>query len=126
MVERTANPETAPERSRSGTVSIVSASLAALASLISMVACCLPVLSFALAAGFAGLGSVLSAARPYLMAASVILIVFGFYQATRAKKCRRRPSVAASILLWLSALIVAVSIFFPQWMANIVANLTAR
>jgi cytochrome bd-type quinol oxidase subunit 2 len=126
MVEQIATPETAPARSGTATVSIVSSSLAAVASLIAMAACCVPVLSFVLAAGFAGLGTALSAARPYLMAASVILIAYGFYQAARARKCRRRPSVAASILLWLSALIVAGSIFFPQLMANIVANLAAR
>lgn len=124
MAERSANLESVSGRSRSGTASIVSASLAALASLLATVACCIPVLPLALAAGFAGMGTFLSAARPYFMAASVILVAFGFYQAARAKKCRRR-SVAASVLLWFSALMVAASIFFPQWVANILANLTA-
>jgi hypothetical protein len=114
------------ERSRPGTAGIVSASLAALASIIATSACCVPILSVALAAGFAGLGTFLSDARPYLLAASVLFIGFGLYQAARAKKCRRRPSVAASLLLWLSALLVALSIFFPQVMASVMANLTAR
>lgn len=126
MVERGTKPEYRSERSRSGSARIVSASLAALATLAASVACCVPILSLALAAGFAGLGTFLSAARPYLLAASVLFIAYGFYQAARAKKCRRRPAAAASILLWLSALFVAVSIFFPQLMANLVANLTFR
>jgi hypothetical protein len=126
MAEPRGKPGSPSERSRSETARIVSGSLAALASLIAATACCLPILSLALAAGFAGLGTFLSDARPYFLAASVLLIGYGFYQAARAKKCRRRPSAAASILLWLSALLVAVSIFFPQSIASIVANLTAR
>lgn len=126
MVDGNAQPESPPEQSRSGTASVVSAALAALVSLIATAACCMPILSIALAAGFASLGAVLSAARPYLLAASVLFIAYGFYQAARAKKCRRRPSVAASVLLWLSALLVAVSIFLPQLMANVVANLSVR
>lgn len=126
MSERSTKPETAFEPSRSGTASVISISLAALTSLLATAACCIPMLSFVLAAGFAGLGDVFAAIRPYLLAASVILIAYGFLQAARARKCRRRASVAASIFLWVSAGIVAVSIFFPQLMANIVANLTAR
>lgn len=125
MSESSTKTKTTFEQSRSGNASVVSASLAALTSLLATTACCIPVLSLAFAAGFAGLGAILWAIRPYLLAASVILIVYGFFQAARARKCRRRPSVAASILLWVSAGIVAVSIFFPQLMANIVASLTA-
>lgn len=88
--------------------------------------CCLPVLPLVMAASFAGASAFLSAARPFLLAASILLIAYGFYQARRARKCRREPSVVSSILLWVSAVFVAVSIFFPQVAANVAADLLTR
>jgi hypothetical protein len=79
-------------------------------------------LPFLAAAGFAGGSAFLSAVRPYLLGISILLIVYGFYQARHAKKCRR-PRVLSTILLWISALIVAFSIFLPQVIANATANL---
>lgn len=102
------------------------ASLAAVGSVLAASSCCLPILPFIMAAGLAGGSAFLSAARPYLLAASVLFIAYGFYQARRAKKCQRRPSAIASALLWVSAVFVAVSIFFPQAMANAAAGLLAR
>lgn len=98
-------------------------SLAAVGGVLAASSCCLPLFPFMMAAGLAGSSAFLSAARPYLMAASVVFIAGGFYQARRAKKCLRRTSVISSILLWASALFVFVSIFFPQVMANAAANL---
>lgn len=102
------------------------ASFAAIGSVVAASSCCWPILPFVAAAGFAGSSALLSAARPYLMGASVLLIAYGFYQARRVKKCGRRPSVIASILLWISAAFVVVAIFFPQLMANAAASLLAR
>lgn len=102
------------------------AGIAAIGSVLAASSCCLPVLPFVAAAGFAGGSAFLAAARPYLLAASVLFIAFGFYQASRAKKCRRRPSIISSLLLWVSALFVVVSILFPQLMANVAANLLTR
>jgi hypothetical protein len=79
-----------------------------------------------MAAGLAGGSAFLSAARPYLLAASVLLIAFGFYEARRAKKCHRRPGIISSVLLWVSAGFVFLSIFFPPAMANTAASLLAR
>jgi hypothetical protein len=79
-----------------------------------------------MAAGLAGGSTFLFAARPYLLAASVLLIAFGFYQARRGKKCQRRPGFISSVLLWVSAGFVFLSIFFPQAMANAAASLLAR
>jgi hypothetical protein len=79
-----------------------------------------------LAAGFAGSSALLAAARPYLLGASILFIGYGFYQAWRAKKCRRRSSGIASVLLWVAAGFVVISIFFPQVMANASADLLAR
>lgn len=102
------------------------ASLAAITSVVAASSCCLPILPFLLATGFAGSSAFLSAARPYLLTASVLFIAYGFYQARRAKRCQRRASVVASFLLWVSAAVVIISIFFPQVMANVSADLLAR
>jgi cytochrome bd-type quinol oxidase subunit 2 len=102
------------------------ASIAAIASVLAASSCCLPILPFLLAAGFAGSSAFLSAARPYLLGASILFIAYGFYQAWRANKCERRRSVIASVLLWVSAALVIISIFFPQVMANALASLLAR
>lgn len=102
------------------------ASLAAIGSVIAASSCCLPLLPFLMAAGLAGGSAFLSAARPYLLVLSILLIVYGFYQARRASQCDRRPRVLASILLYSSAAFVLVSVLFPQVMANAAANLLAR
>jgi len=86
----------------------------------------MPVLTLMFAGGAAAGSTVLSAARPYLLAASMLFIAYGFYQTWRAKQCERRPGIAASVLLWLSALFVLVSLFFPQVVANAAANWLAR
>jgi hypothetical protein len=101
------------------------ASLAAIGGVLAASSCCLPLFPFVMAAGLAGGSGFLSVARPYLLAGSVLLIAYGFYQARRAEKCRRRVSPVSSALLWLSAVFVAVSIFFPQVMANAAAGLMA-
>jgi hypothetical protein len=101
-------------------------SLAAIGSVLAASSCCLPGLPFMMAAGFAGGSAFLSAARPYLLAASVGFIGFGFYQSWRAKKCQRRPGTIASVLLWVSAVFVFVSIFLPEVMANAAAGMLSR
>jgi hypothetical protein len=111
--------------SRSGTGATM-ASIAAIGSVLAASSCCLPVLPFMMAAGLAGGSAFLSVARPYLLAASVLFIAFGFYQARRATKCQHRPGVISSALLWVSAGFVFLSIFFPQVMANAAASLLAR
>lgn len=101
-------------------------SMAAIGSVLAASSCCLPVLPFVAAAGLAGGSTFLSAFRPYLLGLSVVLIGFGFYQALRAKKCKQRPSLIGAVLLWVSAGFVFVSIFFPQVMANVTADLLTR
>jgi cytochrome bd-type quinol oxidase subunit 2 len=102
------------------------ASLAAIGSVLAASSCCLPILPFMMAAGLAGTSTFLSAARPYLLVAAVLFIAYGYYQSWRAKKCQRRTNVIASALLWISAVFVVISIFFPQVMANAAAGLLAR
>jgi hypothetical protein len=79
-----------------------------------------------MAAGLAEGSALLSAARPYLLAASVVCVAYGFYQARRARKCQRQPGIISSVVLWLSAAFVFLSIFFPQMMANAAARWLAR
>src|ERR1700737_1321096 len=106
---------------RFGGTSTTLTSVAAIGSVLAASSCCLPLLPIMMAAGLAGGSAFLSAARPYLLAASVLLIAYGFYQARRARKCRRQPGVISSVLLWVSAGFVFLSIFLPQVMANAAA-----
>ena len=90
------------------------AALSAVGSVVAALTCCLPVLPFVLAAGTASSASLLGryagALRPYLLSVSVLFIAIGFYQSRRAIQCRCKPTVLSQVILWLSALIVAVSI----------------
>ena len=115
---------TAVESSRGGRTAL--AGVAAAITVVAASSCCLPILPFALAAGLAGGSAVLTALRPYLLGASVLFIALGFYQAHRNRRCNRQSSKVASALLWLSALFVFASLFFPQVLANAAANLLAR
>jgi len=100
-------------------------SAAAIASVIAASSCCLPVLPFIAAAGLAGGSAFLNEARPYLLGASVLLIVFSFWQAARAKRCNERRSTLGTVVLWIAAAFVAASILFPQTMANAAVDLLA-
>lgn len=111
-------------RSRGASGSL--AGIAAVGSVLAASSCCLPVFPFLLAAGAAGGSAFFAAARPYLLAVSVLLIAWAFYQARRAKRCARKPGVISSVVLWSSAVFVAVAIFFPQVMADAGASLLGR
>ena len=102
------------------------ASVAAIGSVLAASSCCLPLLPFLFAAGVAGSSTVLTVLRPYLLALSLLLVAYGFFQAWRAKQCRTRTSAISSALLWTSAVFVVLSIFFPQVLANAAANLFTR
>lgn len=103
----------------------VIASLAALGSVVLASSCCLPLLPFLFAAGAAGTSAFFVKVRPFLLAASLVLVAFGFYQAWRATQCKCQLNVVSTILLWFSAVVVVVFILFPQAIANFVANLLA-
>jgi hypothetical protein len=110
---------------KSDSRSTVVASLAALGSVILASSCCLPLLPFLFAAGAAGTSAFVVRLRPYLLVLSVLLIAFGFYRSWRAKQCNCKPSWISTFLLWLSAIVVVAFIFFPQVIANLVADLLA-
>ncbi len=126
MREQTATRPVPDIAARRSGIRTALASIGAIGSVLAASSCCLPVLPVLLAAGFAGSSAFLAAARPYFLGTSILFIGFGFYQASRAKKCRQRPNVIASVLLWLAAVFVVMSIFFPQVMANASAGLLAR
>ena len=113
------------EPDRSDSKSTVFASLAALGSVILASSCCLPLLPFLFAAGAAGTSAFVVRLRPYLLVLSVLLITFGFYRSWRAKQCNCKPSWISTFLLWFSAIVVVAFIFFPQVIANLVADLLA-
>ena len=105
----------------------IAAALSAVGSVLAALTCCLPVLPFVLAAGTASGASFFAryvgAIRPYLLGLSVLLIALGFYQSRRATRCNCKPSVLSQVVLWLSALIVAISILLPQAFADLVERL---
>jgi hypothetical protein len=110
---------------KSDSRSTVVASLAALGSVIVASSCCLPLLPFLFASGAAGTSAFVVRLRPYLLVLSVLLIAFGFYRSWRAKQCNCKPSRTSTFLLWFSAIVVVTFIFFPQVIANLVADLLA-
>ena len=109
----------------SGAKHAMMASVAALGSVILASSCCLPLAPFLLAAGTAGSSAFFVKLRPFLLAASILFIAYGFYQGWRAKKCRQKQNALSTVLLWFSAVIVLVFILFPQMIANFIANLRA-
>ncbi len=121
------NIEAIPTGRKSPSKGAFAAAMSAVGSVLAAATCCLPVLPFVLAAGTAGsaafLASFISALRPYLLGASVVFIALGFYQSRRASQCNCKPSVLSQVVLWLSALIVAISILLPQAFADLVERL---
>jgi uncharacterized membrane protein len=128
MAQRATNMSQVEENwasNKSGSRGTVVASLAAVGSVIAASSCCLPLLPFLFAAGAASTSAFVAELRPYLLVLSVLLIAFGFYKSWRAKQCNCKPSRISTFLLWFSAIVVFVFIFFPQVIANLVADLLA-
>ena len=117
--------EETQQQGKPGSKGTVVASLGALASVIAASSCCLPLLPFLFAAGAAGTSAFVGKLRPYLLVLSVLLIAFAFYKSWRAKQCNCKPSRVSTVLLWFSAVVVFVFIFFPQVIANFLANVLA-
>ena len=95
----------------------VAAVLAALATM----ACCLP-FGFLGAIGLAGASARLQAARPWLLAGAVVLIIVGFLQLYRGRnQCKKRSALSIA-LFWVAAGVVALIILFPQVIASLAAG----
>ena len=110
------------EKSKSSSGGTLVASLAALGSVIVASSCCIPLLPFLFAAGAAGASGFFVQLRPYLLGVSVLFIAFGFYKSWRAKQCDCKPRWISTFFLWFSAIVVFAFIFFPQVIANLVAD----
>jgi len=122
------NTETIGTTGKTSSKGALAAALSAVGSVLAAATCCLPVLPFVLAAGTASsatfLSSYISALRPYLLGVSVLFIALGFYQSRRrASQCNCKPSLLSQVVLWVSALIVAISILLPQAFADLVERL---
>jgi hypothetical protein len=121
------NRESTNTGGKSSSKGALAAGLSAVGSVLAAATCCLPVLPFVLAAGTAGtakfLSSFIGTLRPYLLGVSVALIALGFYQSRRASQCNCKPSLLSQAVLWVSALIVAISILLPQAFADLVERL---
>ena len=96
--------------------------LAAAATAVGTLACCLPY-GFAAAAALGALSSVALAYRPWLLGASVILLVVGAVQVSRFRRSCPARSAASVTILVLSAVTVVLVIFFPQIVAAVLAGL---
>jgi hypothetical protein len=99
----------------------IAASLAAIASTIAAMSCCLPI-AFAGALGAGAASAFATMLRPWLLGSSVILLGFGFWQQHRAKQCAVRGRLVGNVLLWAAAIVVLGMILFPQEIAALIAD----
>ena len=99
-------------------VTSVTAALSALTTLL----CCIPI-GFAAAAATASVAAIVADLRPWLIGASIFLIGSGFVQLCVGKRSCERRTRANVITLWLSAAVVALVVFFPQFVASMIADL---
>jgi hypothetical protein len=84
-------------------------SATAVASALAALSCCLPLGPFLLAATSAGVAGFFLSLQPYLIAFSLLMLVVGFVQAFRARKCGRgRRALNATVLLFSTALVAAM------------------
>jgi len=95
--------------------------MAAVASALATMACCLP-LGFAGAAGALGLGVALAPWRPWLIGLSIVLLGLGAWQLVREGRTCRRRSRLSMVLLSLCAVVVLGVMFFPQKIAELMAD----
>ncbi len=98
--------------------------MAAVVSVLAASSCCLPLPAVIASAGLAGASGFLVSLRPWLMAASLALLAFGFWQTYRRGVCTSRRTRAARAVLWLSLALVATLLLFPQTVAGLLADLT--
>lgn len=106
MMRKSRNPALAP--------------VAALGGALAAMTCCLPIGTLLLAGGTAGASVLTRVWRPYLMGASVGILLLGFWQFYRAPRCER--GWVSSLLLWTSAALLGAFLFFPQDVAAFVAD----
>jgi cation transport ATPase len=98
------------------------APVAAVAGAISFMACCLP-FGIAAASVGSGPGRFLEHYRPYLMAASGALLLFGAWRFYRRGASRSLRSRATIIVCWIFAVAIALMMILPQIVTEFLADL---
>ena len=93
---------------------------AAIVAALSTLACCVP-LGFLGALGFASISVWVASFRPWLLAASCILLCLGFFQMYFRKTCVKR-SATSLVLSWTAAVVVVLVFLFPQVIASLIAG----
>ena len=97
------------------------APIAAAATALTTMACCLP-MGIAAAAATAGLSTFAAKYQPWLLGASGVMLAVGLVQLrSGARSCARR-SCWSVIVYSISALIVLTVAFFPQVIAELMAG----
>lgn len=82
-----------------------------MASAVAALSCCLPLGPFLLAAGSAGASGLFVSLQPYLIAFAVLMLVMGFVQAFRGRRCTRRRRITNIAVLICSTALVAAMLF---------------
>jgi hypothetical protein len=100
----------------------VGATLAAIASLVAALSCCLPLGTLLMAAGSAGASLFSERLRPWLLAFSVASLVFAFVQTYVRRRCDFRTRRLRTVLLWFSALLVVGMLAAPRYVSSLLAG----
>jgi uncharacterized membrane protein YidH (DUF202 family) len=89
----------------------LASAIAAVLSAAAALSCCLPLGPFLLAAGSAGVSGIFVSLQPFLIGFSAAMLVVGFVQAFRARRCGRKRRLLNVAVLLCSTALVAVMLF---------------
>lgn len=98
------------------------ASLASVAGVVAALSCCLPLGTLLMAAGSAGASLFSERLRPWLLAFSVLSLVFAFVQTYVRQRCEFRSRRLRTFLLWFSALVVGGMLVAPRYVSSLAAG----
>lgn len=97
------------------------AGISAIVSAFAALSCCLP-LGFLAALGLTGTSFFLHSYQPWLLGLSVVFLGIGFFQHYKGGRCNAKRNRFIELMLWGSAILVLVMIFFPEIIAGLIAN----
>lgn len=97
------------------------APVAAAASALATLVCCLPI-GIAAAAATASLGAIVSSYRSWFLGASAVLLVIGIVQVARAQRACATRTRGSVVVLAVSGTIVLLVALFPQVLAGLIAD----
>ena len=96
--------------------------IGAIASSLATLVCCLPVGLLGAAGGSAIAAFLFQTGRPWLLLLSFAFLGVGFTQMYRARRCGRKASRPAVILLSVALAVVLLIALFPQVIAGFLAD----